>query len=500
MDSSNIQKFFKNKTIFLTGGTGFLGKVLIEKLLRTTQIQRIYVLVRPKAGKDINERIPHIFKDHLFEKLLKLHNDPVKYIKAIAGDCMLNNLGMTNIDRQELIENCDVIIHTAATVRFNEPLSNAISVNVQATVDLLNLAKEMKKLKAFVHVSSAFANCLDFHIEETYYTDRLGITAEELLKIKGKVNDAALDSMHSKLVNKFPNTYCYTKSVAEEAVLKLGNTLPICIFRPGIIIPTSNEPVPGWIDNLYGPTSIIYGGALGVLRVIYCRASSNAGLVPVDYCVNMIMAGAWHTATDITQIPSLKPPIYNLVPDESNTLKWTTYKSFVEGYGRKIPLASMIWYPFLLCTETYWIYKFLCFVYHTVPGYIIDTILLSMGRKRRMTRTYQKIHKTSSYLRYFTENSWTFDTSNTKYLWSLMNSQDQRLYNFDMVSFDWSQYAVNSLVGMRKYLAKEEPDTIPKAKKLMRRLYILNFVVHSFVCATFFWLLWTIFNSVFPST
>uniref|UniRef100_A0A1B0A7I0 JmjC domain-containing protein n=1 Tax=Glossina pallidipes TaxID=7398 RepID=A0A1B0A7I0_GLOPL len=34
--------------------------------------------------------------------------------------------------------------------------------------------------KTFVHVSSAFASCLDFHIEDTYYTERLGITTEEL--------------------------------------------------------------------------------------------------------------------------------------------------------------------------------------------------------------------------------------------------------------------------------------------------------------------------------
>lgn len=33
-NNSPMREFFKNKTLFLTGGTGFLGKLIIEKLLR----------------------------------------------------------------------------------------------------------------------------------------------------------------------------------------------------------------------------------------------------------------------------------------------------------------------------------------------------------------------------------------------------------------------------------------------------------------------------------
>lgn len=63
---SNVQEFYKNATIFITGGTGFMGKMLIEKLSRTCpQLKHIYLLIRNKKGKAVNERIDAIFEDRV---------------------------------------------------------------------------------------------------------------------------------------------------------------------------------------------------------------------------------------------------------------------------------------------------------------------------------------------------------------------------------------------------------------------------------------------------
>lgn len=88
--------------------------------------------------------------------------------------------------------------------------------------------------QAFVHVSSAYANCLVFDSKECYYTEHLGITSDKLLNIKNVLGDDKLNEMETELLGKFPNTYTYTKSATEEAVLKYGSDLPMCIFRPGI--------------------------------------------------------------------------------------------------------------------------------------------------------------------------------------------------------------------------------------------------------------------------
>ena len=55
---SAIKTFFDGQCIFITGGTGFLGKVLIEKLLRSCQgIDKIYVLIRPSRTKNVESRL-----------------------------------------------------------------------------------------------------------------------------------------------------------------------------------------------------------------------------------------------------------------------------------------------------------------------------------------------------------------------------------------------------------------------------------------------------------
>lgn len=53
-----VTETFTNRTILLTGGTGFVGKVFVEKLLRSCpNLKKIYLLVRTKKDKDPNERI-----------------------------------------------------------------------------------------------------------------------------------------------------------------------------------------------------------------------------------------------------------------------------------------------------------------------------------------------------------------------------------------------------------------------------------------------------------
>lgn len=103
---TELQRFYTGTNIFITGSTGFMGKMLLEKLLRTcTGIENIYLLIRPKKNKDIHTRVEDLFDDLLFEKL-KTEVPKFRHkLVAINGDCGQAGLGMSLIDRQTLISN-----------------------------------------------------------------------------------------------------------------------------------------------------------------------------------------------------------------------------------------------------------------------------------------------------------------------------------------------------------------------------------------------------------
>lgn len=64
-----IPEFYKGKNVFITGGTGFMGKVFIEKLLRSCpDLGNIYILMRSKKGKTIHERLKQLTDDPVSPK------------------------------------------------------------------------------------------------------------------------------------------------------------------------------------------------------------------------------------------------------------------------------------------------------------------------------------------------------------------------------------------------------------------------------------------------
>lgn len=70
MSNTNVSEWYTGKNIFITGSTGFLGVCLLEKILRSIpNTGEIYLLLRPKSGKDIQERLEEIKKNSVFEKL-----------------------------------------------------------------------------------------------------------------------------------------------------------------------------------------------------------------------------------------------------------------------------------------------------------------------------------------------------------------------------------------------------------------------------------------------
>lgn len=87
-----LQEFFKDKNILITGTTGFLGKVILYRMLDILPtIGKIYVLIRNKKGSSVIERFKkEIIESPCFDNLRKKHTDFDAFIDRmivpIAGD------------------------------------------------------------------------------------------------------------------------------------------------------------------------------------------------------------------------------------------------------------------------------------------------------------------------------------------------------------------------------------------------------------------------------
>lgn len=89
----------------------------------------------------------------------------------------------------------------------------------------------------------------------------------------------------------------FSKAVAEDIIRKEGKGLPIAVVRPSIVLATYKEPVAGWIDNFYGPTGVLHGASMGLLRTLHVKPKNFADMVPADYVVNSAIAAGWDIAT-----------------------------------------------------------------------------------------------------------------------------------------------------------------------------------------------------------
>lgn len=126
-----IRETFSDKCILLTGVTGFVGKVLLEKLLATTRIGRIYLLIRDKPKFTLEDRMMReIFGSAIFKPLFQKRPELIKIVKQrvipIKGDLVLDRLGMDPEVRKEVTNNCQFILNSAASINFDDPIRDAM--------------------------------------------------------------------------------------------------------------------------------------------------------------------------------------------------------------------------------------------------------------------------------------------------------------------------------------------------------------------------------------
>ena len=103
-----------------------------------------------------------------------------------------------------------------------------------------------------VHVSTAYCNCDRSDVKEVIYPPPVG--PDQVTSLVDCLEESLLDSLTTKLVGNRPNTYTFTKALAECWLKENKGDLPLVIVRPSIVLCSFSGPMKGWVDNWNGPT------------------------------------------------------------------------------------------------------------------------------------------------------------------------------------------------------------------------------------------------------
>lgn len=470
-DVSYISQFFSERSVFITGATGFVGKVLLEKLLRDCNgVRTVYILLRTKDGQDVRQRLDELLTSQAFDKVKRDQPKGLTKVVPISGDITLPGLGISQSDVAVLLKHVSVVFHSAATVRFDEPLKKSVELNVVGTQRVLHLCQKMPYLEALVHVSTAYSYCNRRAIEECVYPEK--VPPQRVIEMTEWMDDDLINCLLPKLLDGRPTTYHYTKALAESLLIAESDSLPIAIVRPSIVTASVKEPMPGWVDGMNGPSTFIVATAKGLLRTMVVYKDNAVDWVPVDKAVNLLLTVAWHTAT--------KRPngvkVYNCTSGNLNRVTWSDIEKTAYPLIIRHPSIKVLRYPGGSFKANRFLNTLSVKLEHRLPAIVIDFLARTVGYKTEFVSMVDRMERAAGFLEYFTTTEWIFSCSNLLALMELQCPKDREVFNFDVREIEWLPYLEDYVLGVRKYILKENESTLPAARRRLKRLYYAGFI------------------------
>ncbi|KAJ9177950.1 hypothetical protein P3X46_009873 [Hevea brasiliensis] len=377
MEFGSILQFLENKTILVTGVTGFLAKIFVEKILRVQpNVKKLYLLLRAADGTSASLRFQNevIGKD-LFrvakEKWgVNLNSIIAKKIGIVPGDVRYEDLGIKDSYlREEMINELDIVLNFAATTNFDERYDISFGTNTIGAKNVLCFAKNCIKLKLLVHISTAYV-CGDnsgLISENPYFlgqtlngVSKLDIEEEKKL-IDEKINELQAEGAPETIIKRsmkdmgieraktfgWPNTYVFTKAMGEMLVGHLKENVPVVIIRPTMVTATCKEPFPGWIEGARTVDALTLAYGKGKLTFFVVDLSAVVDVIPGDMVVNaIIVAMVAHANQPCIDI------IYHVGSSVRNPMRYSNFKDFLARYFTTKPWIGKKGKPVKVVSKT----------------------------------------------------------------------------------------------------------------------------------------------------
>ncbi|KAL7032641.1 hypothetical protein ACKWTF_007369 [Chironomus riparius] len=367
-EKKTVANFLSGKVILITGGTGFLGQCLIERLLSATPgLKKIYVLVRGKNGYTPESRIKKLMEKTLYNDLDELTKAKVH---PLVGELSKPNFAISQEILDMLYEEVNIVYHVAATIKFNTFIGEAIKINLIGTQVAVEFTKQLKNLASFVYVSTAFCNScyLNQGIKEQVYES--SVDPYDMIKLvtDNQDYDKTLPKTGTpellEFISPHPNTYTFTKQLAENLIKRELKNYPAGIIRPSVVYGTYRSPMPGWCGSANsGHIGFLAGYSKGLFRTMGGDASSVMDLIPCDYVANATIVLSWYVSTYRVK----EVEVIHCTSGEINPLTFGEYCELLNEATRKHPNDFIICQPKVKVRNGLR-YKLFIYLFHFLPA------------------------------------------------------------------------------------------------------------------------------------
>lgn len=490
MDESQIRKFYAGKVILLTGFTGYLGTVILEKLLRTClEVKRIYIMIREKKGMTIDERLNKFFSNPVFNPLREVNPSYMEKVVPVYGELAKAGLGLSPEDRRNITESVNVIIHNASMVYFEARISHLLRVNVLGTLQMLELGLESPHLEAFMYVSTAYSHHYPKTIEEHFYPAPVDLNViEDMIKADEENENGLSKEVLDEIIGQWTNMYAFSKAVTEGVVQRFSRrtSLPCIVYKPSIITPSLNEPIPSWIGNQHGPLKTMTAIALGIVHAVHASGTACLDMVPVDLTANSLLAVIYDYAV---HRQSNEPQVYNYASSDWNPI---TINNIYDSYslvGEDYPFSTMFWYPFTFFVTNFYVFTVLHVLFHVIPAVLVDLVFLVRGKSPVATQILFKLSKQQKLLHRFMNGNWTIKTDKVKRIRDNMNAADSSQFPLDLNVIDCNHIIGKGILISARELLDDPIEALPAARKKYQRMKMLHYTFCAVLAALFLYFL-----------
>ncbi|KAH7864064.1 hypothetical protein Vadar_025292 [Vaccinium darrowii] len=361
MELGSVVQFLENKNILVTGATGFLAKIFVEKILRVQpNVKKLYLLLRAPDAKSASQRFHNeaIAKD-LFRGLReKMGGNFVSFmsekVTLVPGDITFEDLGVKDTKLlEEMLREIDVVVNSAATTNFDERYDVAFQLNTIGAKNVLNFSKKCANIKLLLHVSTAYVSGekAGLILEKPYYMGETlnGVSGLDL-DTEEKIMEERLSELQAKELTEreitlamkdfgiqrarkygWPNTYVFTKAMGEMVLGQMKGNLPVVLLRPTIITSTYKEPFPGWVEGIRTIDSLAVGYGKGRLTCFLGDPDSIIDVIPADMVVNSMLVAMEANAKHAASAGDDEVVIYQVGSSVANPLKY----NWIQDYGHR---------------------------------------------------------------------------------------------------------------------------------------------------------------------